>query len=183
MKGRKHIFDNPVQKNFTIDLWMSNMIDECKKVGIRPIDIIQAGLISILQPENKLPAGLMKSFLNNYLQPKSNDLKDTIEYFEKYIQKIEAMPDSAQQKKELSEMPARAEKWFDSFHALKVLESTDTEKYILLLKSEYLKKPELFEIQDDNLEIDWNKLPKYYSIEAVQKVHSQNGSLKEDVPA
>lgn len=181
MKGRKRVHDRPVARTFTIEAWMDELIEESKKFGIKPIDFIHAGLVSTFNAENKLPRALLKAFVN-HARPKADDLLDIVQYYEKEIKTLESLP-AIEQRKKMSEMPARPEKWFDSFHALKVLESTDTEKYILLLKSEYLKKPELFEIQDDNLEIDWNKLPKYYSIEAVQKVHSQNGSLKEDVPA
>ena len=181
MKGRKRVHDRPVARNFTIELWMDNLIEESRKFGIRPVDIIYNGLLATFKTDKKLPQQLIDSFLIQ-ASPKAEELNDIIEFYTKEKQRLSTIPEEAQ-RKEMSEIPARTDKWFDSFHALKVLESTDTEKYILLLKSEYLKKPELFEIQDDNLDIDWNKLPKYYSIEAVQKVHSQNGSLKEDVPA
>lgn len=179
MKGRKTVHDRPVQRNFTIEFWMDTIVEECKKVGIRPGDIVQAGLLSLFKPGNKLPLSLMKAFIKN-VQPKADDLVESIEYFKERIQELETKPDPVQQQQELILMPPRIPKWFEDFHAVKFLETGD---YLLLEKNAYQEQPALFELQNDNLDLNWKKLPKYYAVEAVMKQHSQNGPQKGDVPA
>lgn len=179
MKGRKSVYDRPVQRNFTIEFWMDTLVEECKKFGIRPVDIVQAGLLSLFKPENKLPGSLMKSFVKN-VQPKAEDLVESIEYFKERIREFELNPAPSQHQEELIHMPPRSTKWFEDFHAVKFLETGD---YLLLEKNAYQEQPALFELQNDNLDLNWKKLPKYYAVEAVMKQHSQNGPQKGDVPA
>jgi len=178
MKGRKRQYDRPVYKNIAIESWAVDVIEECKKFGIKPNDIVIAGLISVLKSGKKMPLSILQSFVNA-VQPKVDDLTESVDYFKKLIQTLESLPEPAQQQ-ELIQMPARGPKWFDDFHAVKFSETGD---YLLIEKSAYQKQPTLFELQDDNLDLDWKKLPKYYAIEAVLKVHSQNGSQKGDVSA
>jgi hypothetical protein len=180
MKGRKRHYERPVYKNIALESWVVDILDESKKFGIRPNEIIEAGLISILKSSDKMPLSLLRSFVNS-IQPKVKDFVDTLDYFEKLIQRLESQPSITQQKLELAETQPRIPKWFDDFHAVKFLETGD---FILIEKTAYLEQPSLFEIQDENVNLDWKKLPRYYAIEAVMKVHSQNGSpIKGDAPA
>ena len=91
MKGRRRVHDHPVQRNITLEFWLDEMLDDCKRIGLRPGDIIQAGLISIFQSENKFPPALIKSFLT-HIKPKEDTLKELREYYEKELQLIDTLP-------------------------------------------------------------------------------------------
>jgi hypothetical protein len=177
MKGRKPSFERPVQKNFTIEAWMVEIIDDLKKFGIRPSDIVQAGLIALFKAENKLPLPIIRAFLDT-VSPKVEEMNEMLEYYKKIEQTLSTLNSSSNP--ETITITPYVRKWYDDFHAVKFLQSGNI---LLLEKSAYNKQPDLFEILDDDTTINWNKLEKFYAIEAVIKVCAPENSGKGDVPA
>lgn len=180
MRGRKRVHDHPVARTITIEFWLDILMEECKKAGIRPGDIVQAGIMAIFNGENKLPPALYKSFLT-HIKPKYESLKDTIEYFEREVQLQEAIPKSREREpEEIGRSPRSRVDTIEAFCAVKLLSAGE---FLLLSKKEYEPHASIFELHDDNTDLDWTKLPRFYSVDAVLKYYSQKEPAKEDAPA
>ena len=166
--GRRRIYDRPVARTVTIELWMDTMMEEAKKFGIRPVDIIQAGLISIFKSNDKMPANLVNSFVT-HITPVVESMNDTLDYYTKLQQTLAVIPEQSQ-RREITKNALKRKTWIDDFHVVKFLRTGD---YLLIDREEYQKQPALFELHDDDGSLNCKELPRYYSLDAILKYYNQ----------
>lgn len=173
MKGRKKAYDNPVSRHITMDSWIDDLITDCKYIQLRPSDILEAGLISILKSGTKQTLPIMKSFLE-VLDSRIAELSNIAEDYRSQIKVIENLPENVPEKEDNPE--PLSDKWYDNFHAVRFI---GNEKIFLLAKNAYNEQPDLFENLDDKAERSWSEFEKFYAIEAVMKVFgTEKGSVK-----
>jgi hypothetical protein len=171
MKGRKRYYDNPVQKNFSVDSWVVSIIEECKKFGIKPNDIVIAGIRSILGSSDKLPVHIYEAFITA-MQPKVDELTDSIDLFKELSKQAIISPAPSQQEKLIE--TTRAQKRAEEYHVVRLKANKNNGDVFLFENEEEFKEHEsLFENLDTETEIDCTKLPKFYSIIAVMKRYAQ----------
>jgi hypothetical protein len=176
MKGRKRVYEQRLQKNITIESWMAGILDDSKKFGMLPTDFIQMGMISMFKAENKLPLSMVRAFIE-YIKPHVIEMNEILQHYEDLEKQLSNLPEPTG---DHDSIPApKQSHWSDDFHAVKLI--TDN-KIFLLLKTEYAKDPALFEMMDEDQSISWVNLEKYYSLDAVIKVHNSQPE-KKDVTA
>jgi hypothetical protein len=176
MKGRKRIYEQRIQKNITIESWMLGILDDSKKFGLLPTDFIQTGMISMFKAENKLPLSMVRAFIE-YIKPHVTEMNEILQHYEELEKQLSNLPEVSGETD--TEVSVRKSHWTDDFHAVKLM---TTDKIFLLLKTEYSKDPNLFQVMDDDQSVSWTDLEKYYSLEAVIKVHNSQPE-KKDVTA
>ena len=165
MKGRRRIHDHPIQKNFTIELWMGELIEECKKYGIRPVDVVKAGLLHIFRPENTLPQSLIKSYIER-VEPQTKEWTENLEYFKSLYTELSENP--LEQGKTLAKIKPRKKMWFDDFRAVRYADKPDA--ILVDLKTCDSHADLLVPVDDDEENPpDWNTLPRFHSFNAIRK--------------
>lgn len=168
MKGRKKAYNHPVSRHITLESWVDTLMDDCKNINLRPSDIIEAGVISLLKTGTKQTLPIMKAFLE-VLDSRIEELTDIAEFYRKQVKTLENLPEK--ESPIVQSSPATSEKWYDNFHSVRLV---GNEKIFLLAKSAYNENPNLFENLDDDTEINWSDLEKFYAIDAVMKAYGNN---------